>query len=142
MKRLLGIGLLTVALCAPASATAGFKTGPYSGKSAQGPISFKLTKTSVTKLKFKLAFTCTDGDSFTSTVKGFPKLKIKQAKRGVVLSNADRSKRFLFRITSLKGSKAKGHIHAKWTYDEFDNPDGDGSVVCDTGVRKFSAKRR
>ena len=142
MRKLFAAGLLVMALCAPTAAAAAFKTGAFKGKSAHGPISFKASKTSVSKLKFKLSFNCTDGDAFTYDMSGFPNVKVKLAKKGVVFSNGDKSKRFLFRITKLKGKTAKGVVHAKWTFNEFDAPDPNGSVVCDTGVQKFVAKRK
>ena len=142
MKKYFGIGLLAVALCTPAAATAAFKTGAFKGSSAHGPISFKLSKKAVTGLKFKVTFECTDGDRFSSNLKGFPKVKVSQAKKGIVFSNGDNSKRFLFRIDKLKGKTAKGVVQAKWTFDENDIPDPEGSVVCDSAVQKFTAKRR
>ena len=146
--------LLTVAV---ATAQAAVRAGTYKGKTDKGtPITFKVTKKGKAKRISHFAFhaskakpvmmKCSDGDRFPIEDKftsGKKKLPIRRTgKFSVSVTYADGGKWTATGRISGKRSRAKGTLRLRVRFDTNNQPSPTGSVRCDSGKRKFAARRR
>ena len=145
MKRSLALTLLAAALLVPATAQAAFLSGTYSGKTAnKGPVSFKATQSKLSLFKIGVVFSCTDGDKFQTTIQGFPAQNIVKV-RGVGKYNATftgstGASRYVHK-GSILNRRATGTFTGRRTYNEQDELDPQGTVVCTTGTLRYSILR-
>ena len=145
MKRTLSISLLALALAAPTTAWAAFRSGSYTGKTAKsGAVSFRVTQTLLSRFKIAVVFNCTDGDRFQTVLQGFPAQNIAK-RRGVgrysaSFTGSNGASRYVNR-GSILNKRATGTFTGKRTYNAEDELDPQGTVVCTTGSLGYTARR-
>jgi hypothetical protein len=138
-------GLAGLLACAPAAAGA-VSAGTYKGKTDRDqPVQFKVThEGKLTGFAFKrLKLRCSDGDTVQLG-------RVDSGNDTLTITDAGK---FSFSVTyddgdkwtasgTIDGRRAKGKLRFRVRFDSDGNPTPDGSVLCDSGTRRFTAKNR
>jgi hypothetical protein len=142
MNKLIAILTMTSLLGVVAAADARFRAGTYKGETKRDkPVSFTATKREVSAFKIKVRYGCTDFDTFWTSEKGFPIIKIgDEGKFSGRFTNADGSYKSKIKGT-LTGRTAKGSFIAERTYDAQGNLDPQGDVTCYAHKTTWSAEK-
>jgi hypothetical protein len=144
--KLLAAACAAGALAFAPAAEAAVGSGTYKGKDdRKQAVQFKVTKDKrlvhFSYSRFKLS--CSDGD----------RLPVKRAESGGSRLTITPGGKFSFTVSyddgdewtasgTIKGRRARGKIRFKVRFDAEGQPDPNGSVVCDSGKRRFTAKLR
>lgn len=145
MKRILLISALAVGLVVPATASASHITGTYSGRTAfSGPVYFKASNFKLSQFRVGVVFNCTDGDRFQTTLQGFPAQNVVRI-RGVhrysaTFTGSGGATRYT-NSGRLVARRAYGTFTGTRRYNEDDELDPQGSVVCRTGTVRYNVPR-
>jgi hypothetical protein len=149
-------GVAVLLACAPALGAATFPSGKYKGTTDKGwPVQFKVTarqpcSTNATPtaclvhFKFsKFVLKCSDGD----TVKVDPldsgpkKLTIRDTGKFGFTVTYKNGGRWTAKGKVKSNGKASGTVRLRVNFDASTNkPDPNGSILCDSGKRPFTAK--
>jgi hypothetical protein len=149
IKRLLACVLVAACvLTAGGVAEAAVRKGVYTGRtSARDPFSFRVDKRKrVYLVSFRrVHLTCTDGDEFdTGTITSPRSERFVTTRRG----------RWGFRARNdslgnghdvsgrVRSPRARGTLRVFARFDENNQPDPNGSIMCDSGTLTWTAKRR
>jgi hypothetical protein len=139
-------GLAGVLACAPAAAAGATSAGTFKGKTDRDqPVEFKVTDAGqLTAFSFRrLKLKCSDGDTLRlgSVASGKDKLTITPAGKFNFSVSYDAGDKWTASGT-IDGSRAKGKLRFRVRFDADGNAAPDGSVLCDSGRRRFSATLR
>jgi hypothetical protein len=152
-RRLVLVSIAIVALLGSAVAVQAASSAPsglYKGKTAKGKtrVSLRITKAKrLVHFRFRrIALKCSDDDTLRIPYKD----KLDSGpKRLKVYDNGT----FAFRVSydnggnwtvhgRIRGKRATGRLRLKVRFNTDSRTDPHGKVVCDSGKRKFSARRR
>jgi hypothetical protein len=144
-KLVAAAGIAGLLACAPA-ATAAVSPGTFKGKTDHDqPVQFKVTRAGeLTGFAFKrVKLRCSDGDRvpLSRVDSGREKLTISDAGKFSFTFSYDAGDRWSASGT-IDGRKARGKLRFKVRFDADGNPTPNGSILCDSGTLRFSAKNR
>jgi hypothetical protein len=147
IRRTTAAALAVGVLGGAAAAEAAVQKGTYKGRSSQDTsVSFKVTSDSKHVIRFAFGtttFTCDDGDTFTAeglTTPASERLKIKRGKFGYTTVRGGGDE-----VTvegRIKGRTASGAITRTARFNAQNEPDANGSVLCQTGPITWTAKTK
>jgi hypothetical protein len=143
VKSRIVIASLALALLGAGAASAAFESGTYSGKTKvqKLAISFKATQSKLSKLSIKVKFTCSDGDSFTATLKDFASQNIVDGRYDA--SYEGTSGASLYRHKGkITTRTATGTLTGTRRFNEQNKLDPAGSIRCRTGTIRYSIKKK
>jgi hypothetical protein len=149
MRRILIATTLAFALLGTGVASAAFRSGFYSGRTQfGGPASFSATQSKLRYLRIGVVFNCTDGDRFQTLLRGFPAQNIvKVTSRGVTrgrygatFTGSNGASTYTHR-GSILNRTANGTFTGVRRYDENDRLDPNGTVLCRTGLIRYTIRR-
>ena len=145
MKRLLALtaALAAIPFVGPGAASSDTATsaryvpGNYSGRTSQGlPISFRVSRSAVSRLAYRSTARCSDGvrrTTPTGPLRGSLRIRRDRFSGGI------RSETFRLAISGrLSGRRGSGSFRELYSGQ---NAEGE-QVTCDSGVVRFSVRRR
>ena len=140
MKRTLMISIIALALV-PATASAAFVSGLYKGRTGNGgPVTLRATQTKLSGFSIGVVFNCTDGDRFQTVLRGFPRQNIVNGYYNATFTGSGGASKYVNK-GRLLNRRATGTFTGTRRYDENDQLDPSGTVVCRTGTVRYSIPR-
>jgi hypothetical protein len=130
-------------------ADARVKKGSYSGETSQGlGVSFEVVKEDGAKrladIEFRAELECSDGDSFTARgdVDDQTFTITRKGRYGYTSTGAGGASEYDF-TGRIKGRKSRAKGEIRWTvrFNEQNQTDPNGSIVCDSGDVTYKARR-
>jgi opacity protein-like surface antigen len=143
MKSRLAIATLAIALLGAGVAQAAFESGTYAGKTTgqRLAVSFKATQSKLSKLSIKVKFTCSDGDSFSTVLKDFASQNIAKGRYDASYQGTSKASSYRHKGT-ITTRTATGSLSGSRRYNENDELDPNGTVICRTGTVRYSIKKK
>ena len=143
MKRLVAALALAAVLAGATAAQAAFQSGAYSGKTKvqRLAISFRATQTRLSHLKIRVKFSCTDGEVFQTLLPPFPFQLIVRGHYDATYRGSSKASTYRHRGT-ISGRTATGTFTGTRRYNENDQLDPAGTIVCRTGTIRYSIRKR
>ncbi len=140
-SRIAIVALVLVALSA-GTAWASYESGTYAGKTRgqRLAVSFKATQSRLSRLSIKVKFTCSDGDKFTTVLKDFGAQKIASGRYDATYQGTTKASTYRHRGTIVNRT-ATGSLRGTRHYNENDELDPAGTIVCRTGTVRYSIKK-
>ncbi len=140
-SRIAIVALVLVALSA-GTAWASYESGTYAGKTRgqRLAVSFKATQSRLSRLSIKVKFTCSDGDRFTTVLKDFGAQKIASGRYDATYQGTTKASTYRHRGTIVNRT-ATGSLRGTRHYNENDELDPAGTIVCRTGTVRYSIKK-
>jgi hypothetical protein len=136
------IAIVLVGVCA-ASAWADYESGTYAGKTTgqRLAVSFKATQSRLSRLSIKVKFTCDDGDKFTAVLNDFDPQRIINGRYDARYEGSSKASTYRHR-GRIVNRTATGSLTGTRRYNENDELDPNGTVVCRTGTVRYSIKKK
>jgi hypothetical protein len=134
---------LVAAVAVPAIALADYKSGTYAGKTKvqKLAVSFKATQSRLSKLSIRVKFTCTDGDSFSTTLQDFGAQNIVAGRYDASFQGTSGASSYRHR-GSITNTTATGSLTGTRKYNESNDLDPNGAITCRTGTVRYSIKKK
>ena len=141
-SRIAIVALILVALSA-GTAWASYESGTYAGKTRgqRLAVSFKATQSRLSRLSIKVKFTCSDGDRFTTVLKDFGAQNIVSGRYDATYQGTTKASTYRHRGTIVNRT-ATGSLRGTRHYNENDELDPAGTIVCRTGTVRYSIKKK
>jgi hypothetical protein len=141
-SRIAIVALVLVAVSA-GTALAKYESGTYAGKTRgqRLAISFKATQSRLSRLSIKVKFTCSDGDRFTTVLKDFGAQNIVSGRYDATYQGSTKASTYRHRGTIVTRT-ATGSLRGTRRYNENDELDPNGTIVCRTGTVRYSIKKK
>jgi hypothetical protein len=143
VKSRLVILAMVAAVAVPAAVLADYTSGTYTGKTKvqKLAVSFKATQTRLSKLSIRVKFTCTDGDSFTTTLKDFGAQNIVAGRYDATFEGTTHASSYRHK-GKITNSTAAGFLTGTRRYNANNDLDPNGAITCRTGTVRYSIKRK
>jgi len=140
-SRIAIVALVLVAVSA-GTAWASYESGTYAGKTRgqRLAVSFKATQSRLSRLSIKVKFTCDDGDRFTTVLKDFGAQSIASGRYDATYQGTTKASTYRHRGTIVNRT-ATGSLRGTRRYNENDELDPAGTIVCRTGTVRYSIKK-
>jgi hypothetical protein len=134
---------LAGALLVATAAHAAYESGTYSGKTKvqKLAIKFKATQTRLSKLAITVQFTCTDGEVFQKFLTDFDFQRIVNGHYDATYRGDSKASTYRHRGT-ITGRTATGTFRGSRRYNENDQLDPKGTIVCRTGLIRYTIRKR
>jgi hypothetical protein len=134
---------LVLVLFAAGTAWAKYESGTYTGKTTgqRRAVSFKATQSKLSRLSIKVKFTCDDGDSFETVLNAFPAQSISKGHYDASYQGSSKASTYRHRGTIVTRT-ATGSLTGTRRYNESDELDPNGTVVCRTGTVRYTIKKK
>ena len=134
---------LAVAGLGVGAAHAAYESGTYSGKTKvqRLAISFKATQSRLSKLKVRVKFSCTDGEVFETPLTDFQFQRIVSGRYDATYRGSSKASTYRHRGRILTRT-ATGTFTGTRRYNENDELDPNGTIVCRTGTIRYSIKKK
>ncbi len=141
-SRIVIVALVLVAVSA-GTAWASYESGTYAGKTRgqRLAVSFKATQSRLSRLSIKVKFTCSDGDRFTTVLKDFGAQNIVSGRYDATYQGTTKASTYRHRGTIVNRT-ATGSLRGTRHYNENDELDPAGTIVCRTGTVRYSIKKK
>ena len=142
MKSRIAITALVLVAVSAETAWATYESGTYRGKtnSQRLAVSFKATQSRLSRLSIKVKFTCDDGDTFVTVLKDFGAQNIVNGRYDATYQGTTKASRYRHRGAILTRT-ATGSLTGVRRYNENDELDPNGTIVCRTGTVRYSIKK-
>ena len=142
MKSRIAIVALVLVAVSAGSAWASYVSGTYAGRTTgqRLAVSFKATQSRLSRLSIKVKFTCDDGDRFTTVLKDFGAQNIVNGRYDATYQGTTKASRYRHRGAILTRT-ATGSLTGVRRYNENDELDPNGTIVCRTGTVRYSIKK-
>ena len=143
MKSRIAIVALVLVAVSAGSAWASYVSGTYAGRTTgqRLAVSFKATQSRLSRLSIKVKFTCSDGDSFTTVLKDFAAQNIVDGRYDATYQGSSKASTYRHRGTIVTRT-ATGSFRGTRRYNENDELDPNGTIVCRTGTVRYSIKKK
>lgn len=145
MRRALVPLIVVLALLGAAAAHAAFQSGTYAGKTKvqRLAISFKATQSRLSKLSIRVRFTCTDGEVFEpdKPLADFQSQRIVGGRYDATYRGETKASTFRH-WGKIEGRTATGSFRGTRRYNEDDQLDPNGTILCRTGRIRYEIKKR
>jgi hypothetical protein len=143
VKSRIAIVALVLVVFAAGTAWAKYESGTYAGKTRgqRLAVSFKATQSKLSRLSIKVKFTCDDGDTFETVLNDFPAQKISKGGYDESYQGSSKASKYRHRGTIVTRT-ATGSLTGTRRYNESDELDPNGTVVCRTGTVRYSIKKK
>ena len=143
MKSRIAIVALVLVAVSAGTAWARYDSGTYAGKTTgqRLAVSFKATQSRLSRLSIKVKFTCDDGDRFTTVLKDFGAQNIVSGRYDATYQGTTKASTYRHRGTIVNRT-ATGSLRGTRRYNENDELDPAGTIVCRTGTVRYSIKKR
>ncbi len=141
-SRIVIVALVLVAVSA-GTAWASYESGTYAGKTRgqRLAVSFKATQSRLSRLSIKVKFTCSDGDRFTTVLKDFGAQNIVSGRYDATYQGTTKASTYRHR-GAIVNRTATGSLRGTRHYNENDELDPAGTIVCRTGTVRYSIKKK
>ena len=142
MKSRIAIVALVLVAVSAGTAWASYESGTYAGKTRgqRLAVSFKATQSRLSRLSIKVKFTCSDGDRFTTVLKDFGAQSIASGRYDATYQGTTKASTYRHRGTIVNRT-ATGSLRGTRRYNENDELDPAGTIVCRTGTVRYSIKK-
>ena len=143
MKSRIAIVALVLVAVSAGSAWASYVSGTYAGRTTgqRLAVSFKATQSRLSRLSIKVKFTCSDGDRFTTVLKDFGAQNIVNGRYDATYQGSSKASTYRHRGTIVTRT-ATGSFRGTRRYNENDELDPNGTIVCRTGTVRYSIKKK
>jgi hypothetical protein len=143
VKSRIVIASLALVLLGAGVASAAFESGTYTGKTKgqKLAVSFKATQSKLSKLSFKVKFTCTDSDNFTTVLKDFASQNIVDGRYDASYEGSSKASEYRHR-GKITGQTAAGSFTGTRRFNQDNKLDPNGTIRCRTGTVRYSIKRK
>ena len=143
MKSRIAIVALVLVAVSAGTAWAKYESGTYAGKTKgqRLAISFRATQSRLSRLSIKVKFTCSDGDRFTTVLKDFAAQNIVSGRYDATYQGSTKASTYRHRGTIVTRT-ATGSFRGTRRYNENDELDPNGTIVCRTGTVRYSIKKK
>jgi hypothetical protein len=140
-SRIAIVALVLVAVSA-GTAWASYESGTYTGKTTgqRLAVSFKATQSRLSRLSIKVKFTCDDGDKFITVLRDFGAQNITSGRYDATYQGTTKASTYRHRGTIVNRT-ATGSLRGTRRYNESDELDPAGTIVCRTGTVRYSIKK-
>jgi hypothetical protein len=137
------IAALAIVLLGAGVARAAFESGTYAGKTTgqRLAISFKATQSKLSRLSIKVKFTCSDGDSFSTLLKDFASQNIVNGRYDATFEGTSKASSYRHK-GRIATRTATGSLSGSRRYNESDELDPNGTIICRTGTIRYSIKKK
>ena len=141
MKSRIAIVALVLVAVSAGTAWARYDSGTYAGKTTgqRLAVSFKATQSRLSRLSIKVKFT-SDGDRFTTVLKDFGAQNIVSGRYDATYQGTTKASTYRHRGTIVNRT-ATGSLRGTRRYNESDELDPAGTIVCRTGTVRYSIKK-
>jgi hypothetical protein len=142
MKSRIAIVALVLVGVSAGTAWARYESGVYAGKTTgqRLAVSFKATQGTLSRLSIKVKFTCDDGDRFETVLRDFAAQKIVNGRYDATYQGSSKASTYRHRGTIVTRT-ATGSLRGTRRYNESDELDPNGTIVCRTGTVRYSIKK-
>jgi hypothetical protein len=142
VKSRIAIVALVLVAASAGTAWASYESGTYAGKTRgqRLAVSFKATQSRLSRLSIKVKFTCDDGDRFTTVLKDFGAQSIASGRYDATYQGTTKASTYRHRGTIVNRT-ATGSLRGTRRYNENDELDPAGTIVCRTGTVRYSIKK-
>jgi hypothetical protein len=143
VKSRIAIAAIALVVVSAGTAWAKYESGTYAGKTTgqRLAVSFKATQSRLSRLSIRVKFTCDDGDVFTTLLKDFAAQNIVDGRYDATYKGSSRASTYRHRGRIVTRT-ATGSLTGTRRYNENDELDPNGTVVCRTGTVRYSIKKR
>jgi hypothetical protein len=139
------VAILALVLVAVAAGTAWakYESGTYAGKTTgqRLAVSFKATQSRLSRLSIKVKFTCDDGDKFETVLKDFSAQNIVAGRYDATYQGSSKASTYRHR-GAIVNRTATGSLKGTRRYNENDELDPNGTIVCRTGIVRYSIRKK
>lgn len=143
MKSRIAIVALVLVVVSAGTAWATYESGTYAGRTTgqRLAVSFKATQSRLSRLSIKVKFTCDDGDKFVTVLKDFGAQNIVNGRYDATYQGSSKASTYRHRGTIVTRT-ATGSLRGTRRYNENDELDPNGTIVCRTGTVRYTIKKR
>jgi hypothetical protein len=143
VKSRVAIIAVLLAVVGAATASASYVSGTYAGKTTgqRFAVSFKATQSKLSRLSIKVKFTCDDGDTFTTVLNDFDPQNIVNGRYDATYQGASKASTYRHKGRIVTRT-ATGSLTGTRRYNENDDLDPNGTVVCRTGTVRYTIKKK
>jgi hypothetical protein len=137
------LAVLALLALGTAVALADYESGTYAGKTKvqKLAISFKATQSRLSKLTLRVEFTCTDGEVFEAPLNAFQFQRIVDGRYDATYRGSSKASTYRHH-GKIVGRTATGTFTGTRRYNENDELDPKGTIVCRTGTIKYAIRKR
>jgi hypothetical protein len=143
VKSRIAIVVLLLVVVSAGTAWARYESGSYAGRTTgqRLAVSFTATQSTLSRLSIRVKFTCSDGDKFNTVLKDFGAQRIVGGRYDATYKGTTKASRYRHRGT-IATRTATGSLTGTRRYNENDELDPAGTIVCRTGTVRYSIKKR
>jgi hypothetical protein len=143
VKSRIAIIALALVVVSAGTAWARYESGTYAGKTTgqRLAVSFKATQSRLSRLSIRVKFKCDDGDTFVTTLRDFGPQSIVNGRYDATYQGTTKASTYRHRGT-IVARTATGSLRGTRRYNESDELDPNGTIVCRTGTVRYRIKKR
>jgi hypothetical protein len=143
VKSRIAIIALVLVVVSAGTAWARYESGTYAGRTTgqRLAVSFKATQSRLSRLSIRVKFTCDDGDTFVTTLRNFGAQNIVNGRYDATYQGTTKASTYRHRGTIVTRT-ATGSLRGTRRYNESDELDPNGTIVCRTGTVRYRIKKR